>query len=91
MNSYTIGTEIFLTANFSSGESPTAPSKVICKIKLPNNRIIDLSSNVSSASTGIYVASYVPTWVGIHTYEWIASGNVNIVANATFEVTGGMF
>jgi len=91
MNTYTIGTEIFLTANFSNGDNPTAPSVITCKIKLPNNKIIDLSSNLSTPATGVYVTTFVPSWIGIYTYEWIASGNVNIVANGQLEVIGEMF
>jgi hypothetical protein len=58
---------------------------------LTAGRPTDVSASITNPSAGTYVANYVPSLVGIYTYEFIGTGGVQVsglnqffVAKATF-------
>ena len=93
MNNYTLGTLVQLTANFTqtSNSAPIVPTTVTCKIKDPNGVVTDISNSISSPSTGEYVATYLPSMLGIFSYEFIGTGSAEAASIGTFNVNAQTF
>ena len=87
MNSYTENQLIVITATInqapSLGGAPISPSTIIFRMTTPDGAVTDLSSTVSNTGVGTYQAYYLPSQIGLHTYEWIGStpAQVSILNN----------
>lgn len=70
---------------------PAIPSALGFKIQLPDGTTVDLTSSVVNDGGGEYHADYVPTLVGIYTYQWRATGTIRDAAINQFRVIQATF
>lgn len=86
MNNYVAGTLVRLSAVLkTSASNALTDATMVCKVLLPDGT----SSTVTSVrdSAGNYHADYLASVVGLHRYEWIASGAATAAARGQFLVT----
>lgn len=93
MNTYTQGTLVNLTGNFTAvaGGAFVDPTTVTCRVRLPNGTISDISASVTKTAVGQYAAQYLPTMTGQYAYEFIGTGAVEAASVSSFYVSPATF
>lgn len=82
---YDLGDQVYLTWNtVDSNGSAVNPGTVTLSITLPNMTTVSVTT--STAVTGTYTASYLPTQVGRHIISWTATGSYPQAFSDVFEV-----
>ena len=83
--SYDLGDKVYLTWNtVDQNGSAVNPGTVTLTIILPDGTSTVVSN--STAVTGTYTASYLPTQVGRHVISWVATGTYPQAFSDVFEV-----
>lgn len=91
MNSYVVGSLSRITAVITDlNGNPVNPTILLLTIQHPNSTITDISGSIVNDSTGNYHADYLTSEIGLHTFEWEASGNATINQLGQFYVTQGL-
>lgn len=90
MRQYTVGTLIRLSAKISTAAGALAdPTTTVCKVKAPDGTVAQPS--VTRDSQGMFHADFLPTILGLHMHEFIATGAVQATAVGQFMVTQTTF
>jgi hypothetical protein len=92
MNSYTNDNLIqFGTTITDLSGNPSNASQLTFKVKTPDLVVTDLSSTIANVGVGQYTAQFYATQVGLHQYEWVASGTVEAAQVSQFLVDQAVF
>lgn len=92
MNSYTNDNLIqFGTTITDLSGNPTNASQLTFKVKTPDGVVADYSSTVQNTGIGTYTAQFFAVQVGLHQYEWVASGTVEAAQVSQFLVSQAVF
>jgi nitrogen fixation protein FixH len=92
MKTYTSNTLINLAVVILDQDSnPVDPTTLTAKVKAPDNSITDISINIVKDGNGNYHAPYFPTLQGIYTYEFVATGSVEVAVVDKFLVNPVVF
>lgn len=95
MNSYTLGTQIRLSATFEVSDTPTDPTAVTFKVRVPAGTITTyvygVDAQLVKASTGVYYVDYTPAAEGIHAWRMAGTGACVGAAEQQFVVPEGLF
>jgi hypothetical protein len=62
-----------ITISPQLGGGAIDPVTVTLHLTLPTGAVIDISSSIVRDSVGNYHADYVPTLLGVYTYEWVGT------------------
>lgn len=82
---------IFTAVTQSIGGAPIDPTTVTCKMQTPDGNITDLSTSIVHDSTGNFHVDYLPTQLGVHTYEWIGTGVAQVASIGQFMIIDVIF
>ena len=83
-NTYTLGTQITLTATFTDAAGVlTNPTSTTAKIRLPDGSQTALTPLVNG-STGVFTFAYTPLSVGLYIYQFAGTGAVVVAGESTF-------
>jgi hypothetical protein len=92
MNTYTENNLVALTGVVKTHAGVLIdPTTLVLKVQTPDGSVVDISSSVVRNSTGNYQANYLPTQVGLHMYEWVGTGIVQVSGHNQFIVSPGLF
>jgi hypothetical protein len=62
------------------------PTTLVCKIRLPDKSVVDLTGAIVKTDVGKYSATYTALVEGIYTYEWISTGAAEAAVVGQFNV-----
>ena len=92
MNHYTTGTLVQLNLSVTTATGAFInPTTLTFRIQTPDSVITDYSTSVTNSSVGVYYATFTPSQVGLHQYEWIGTGAAQVATLGQFLVTQGTF
>jgi len=92
MNTYTAGDLLTLSVAFTNNAGvPMAPTTVTLRVQTPDYVITDLSGTIVPGTTGNYSALFSAVQVGVHQYEWIGTGAVQVTVVDLFLVNQAQF
>ena len=92
MNFYTNNTLIALTTSVATAAgAPINATTMVFRITTPDGVIADYSGTVTNPTVGQYVADFLAVQVGLHQYEWVATGAAQVAAVGQFVVNQSTF
>jgi hypothetical protein len=93
MNTYTADNVVrtFCVVTQVIGGLPVDPSTVTVWLTRPDGVVIDLTSVMVHDSVGNFHADYLPTMLGVYTYQYLGVGAAPICAKQQFLVTDTPF
>jgi hypothetical protein len=91
-NSYRIGSVPRLQATFAVNGTPTDPSVIVFKIRVPNGAIttylFSINTQLVKTATGVYYVDWPTTAEGIHAWRFEGTGACVAVEEQEFHVLG---
>lgn len=95
MNSYTIGTQVRLSATFAIAGVATDPTAVTFKIRVPAGTITTYvygtDAQLVKSATGVYYVDHTTAAEGIHAWRMAGTGTVVAAEEQRFEVKDSRF
>jgi hypothetical protein len=93
VNTYTNNTLIVLTGAIAvtSTGAPINATSIICRVTTPDGVVTDYSGSVVNPTTGTYVYNFLAVQVGLHQYEFVASGTAVVGGINQFIVNQSTF
>lgn len=95
MNSYTLGTQIRLTATFEVSDVATDPTAVTFKVRVPAGTITTyvygVDAQLVKSATGVYYVDYTTANEGIHAWRMAGTGTVVAAEEQQFTVKDSRF
>lgn len=85
MSAYVVTSSVTLTATFTNiAGIPANPTTVVLTVKSPSG--VTSTPSVTNTSTGVYTATFSLTAPGRWSYEWQATGAIEVATDGVIDV-----